>query len=456
MSHDLDDTIAAIASAPGGAMRGILRVSGPSVLTCVRQCFEEHDRACWNEIHVPTAIPGTLAAASPIGRIPCDLYFWPTRRSYTGQPTAELHTIGSAPLLDAALRAVCAAGARLAEPGEFTMRAFLAGRLDLTQAEAVLGVIDAGSRAELDAALAQLAGGLASPLSKLREQLLDLLAHLEAGLDFVDEDIQFISAEQLDRQLCEAASQIQSIAGQMESRGETTGDVRVVLVGWPNVGKSSLLNALAGDSAALVSHIAGTTRDYLCKRAKLQGLNCLLIDTAGVEPEQSADTIAAAAQTMTAEQSRQAHLQLLCLDSTRPLNDWERRQLASESARSRLLVLTKADESPAIDADVVVIATSSKTGAGLDELARAIRQRVAASTLHESNVVAGTAVRCRESLGQAAESLLRARAIVTSGAGEELVAAEVRVALNELGKVVGAVYTDDVLDRIFSRFCIGK
>ncbi len=456
MAYDLDDTITAIASAPGGALRGILRVSGPNVLACVQKCFAAIESVCWDEVRVPTAISGTLTAAPPIGRLPCDLYLWPTRRSYTGQPTAELHTIGSPPLLDAALHAVCAAGARLAEPGEFTMRAFLAGRLDLTQAEAVLGVIDAGNRAELDVALAQLAGGLASPLHKLREQLLDLLAHLEAGLDFVDEDIQFITGEQLDRQLRGAATQIENIAEQMQSRGETAGDVRVVLMGWPNVGKSSLLNALAGDNTALVSHIAGTTRDYLCKRAKLQGLNCILIDTAGIEPAHSVDRIAAAAQAMTAEQSRQAHIQLLCLDSTRPLNDWERRQLVCESAPNRLLVLTKSDESPAIDVDVTAIATSSKTGAGLEDLARAIRQCVATSALHESNVVAGTAVRCRESLQQAAESLHRARNIVACGAGEELVASEIRVALSELGKVVGAVYTDDVLDRIFSRFCIGK
>ncbi len=214
-----DDTIAAIASPPGGAARGIVRVCGPSAVNCVATCFEpDNDRNSYefrycdrldiSHIRFPTAVFGQLRLHGVHSPLPADLLLWPTSRSYARQPTAELHTLGSPPLLEAVLRQVCAAGARLARPGEFTLRAFLAGRLDLTQAEAVLGVIDAADRRELDAALAQLAGGLGGPLGQLRERLLDLLAHLEAGLDFADEAIEFSGAADLERQLAEAANEV--------------------------------------------------------------------------------------------------------------------------------------------------------------------------------------------------------------------------------------------------------
>ena len=176
--------------------------------------------------------------------VPCDLFLWPTDRSYTREPVAELHTIGSPPLLQAALAAVCRAGARLAEPGEFTLRAFLAGRIDLTQAEAVLGVIDAARRNELDAALAQLAGGLARPLHQLRDDLLQLLAELEAGLDFVEEDIRFISQQEVARTAASGSELLEDVAKQMTSRLHGESFPQVALVGPPNAGKSSLFNAM--------------------------------------------------------------------------------------------------------------------------------------------------------------------------------------------------------------------
>ena len=191
-------------------------------------------------------MPGFLLLSGFASPLPCELYLWPGKRSYTGQPVAEVHTLGSPPLLEAVVRAVCRGGARPAEPGEFTLRAFLAGRIDLTQAEAVLGVIDATGNAELDAALKQLAGGLAGPLRLLRSDLLDLLAHVEAGLDFADEDLPFIKAEELLKRLDEAAAEVDRLARQLAFRGEAVVRVRVAPCGRPNAGKSSLFNALTG------------------------------------------------------------------------------------------------------------------------------------------------------------------------------------------------------------------
>lgn len=450
-----DDTIAAIASAPGGAHRGIIRLSGPGVVHCVIQCCDDVDADRIAATAQPTVLPIRITVPGPVGTIPCDLHLWPTSRSYTRQPSAELHTLGSPPLLNALLRLVCQRGARLADPGEFTLRAFLAGRLDLTQAEAVLGVIDAQSQHELDIALSQLAGGLAKPLDELRNRLLDLLAHLEAGLDFVDEDIQFITTDQLTDEIDRAAKIVDEVSARFDFRGESTGDFRITLIGWPNVGKSMLWNALTGEGKALVSAGAGTTRDYLRGRVDMNGLSCELVDTAGVELE-DADEIRSAAQSMSTKQAAQAHLRLLCLDATRSLNRWEQKQVAGPERDDRLLVLTKCDGLRIANLDRPAIATSGLRGEGLQELKQAIVARLQAASNGECGSVAGTAIRCRDSLRLTGEALLQARQAVLLEAGEEVVAAELRIALDELGKIVGAVYTEDVLERIFGRFCIGK
>ncbi|HVC92983.1 MAG TPA: GTPase, partial [Pirellulales bacterium] len=412
-----DDTIAAIASPPGGAARGIVRVCGPQAVDCVATCFEpDHGSIShafsdeWldiSHIRLPTAVSGRLWLVGFHSPIPADLLLWPTSRSYARQPTAELHTLGSPPLLEAVLRQVCAAGARLARPGEFTLRAFLAGRLDLTQAEAVLGVIDAADRRELDTALAQLAGGLGGPLRQLRERLLDLLAHLEAGLDFADEAIEFISAADLERQLAAAADEVERLAAQMASRGEAARAIRAVLVGWPNTGKSSLFNSLVTHSPvahgptsatpAIVSDQAGTTRDWLRARLDLGDLECELVDTAGVDPaEGGGQGIAASAQSLTAQQRSQADVELFCLDGTRPLNAWEQEQLPLPIDTVHLVVLTKTDRPCVIDVWPGAIATSSLSGAGLDELRARLRAAALGARIHSSHFVAGTAARCRD------------------------------------------------------------
>ncbi len=518
--HAPDDTIVAIASPPGGGARGIVRASGPDLRSCLERCFRPEPFVPLDSIYQPTAVSGFLALAGFAAPLVCELYLWPGRQSYTGQPVAELHTLGSPPILEAVVRAVCSAGARPAEAGEFTLRAFLAGRIDLTQAEAVLGVIDATGSAELDAALSQLAGGLAGPLRLLRENLLELLAHLEAGLDFADEDLPFITAEELLRQLGEAAAEVDRLAQRLAFRGEASLQVRVVLVGRPNAGKSSLFNALAGHKGAIVSDQPGTTRDYLTADLELDGVKCQLVDTAGIE-EASRDgdlaaddaaaqgmapaqdrsygthgtnaTVESKAQGMSHEQLRTAHVQVLCLEagSEEPGAGSNEQGAAGGEQKSRvgraceshqqiaagedtplIIVRTKCDAAPRpaslaprrLSAPCSLLPalrfplleTSAVTGVGIGRLKEAIRAAALRAAGPRTDVVLGTAVRCGESLRLAAASLERARDAVKAGLGEELIVSEIRVALTELGKVAGAVYSDDVLDRIFSRFCIGK
>ncbi len=408
-------------------------------------------------IHSATAIDGAIRLpASRFDELPAQLLFWPAPRSYTRETVAEIHTIGSPPILATILSAIERAGARLAEPGEFTLRAFLAGRLDLTQAEAVLGIIDAHGDAQFQSALAQLAGGLAKPLQRIRDCLLNLLAELEAGLDFSQEDIQFISREQIEGELGAARAALLQLSEQLSGRGRQDSLASVALVGWPNAGKSSLFNALSRQAQAIVSAEAGTTRDYLRAILDLDGIRCELIDTAGVEPEYSDSELQGIAQRLSHRKVGDCEIRLLCLDRTRPLNAWEREALETNHAATQLVVFTKCDLAAASDSRAAnAIETSAKTGRGLTELQSRLRDTV--RDLNRGDTVARlTASRCGQSLRAATDAVERAGDLNQTCAGEELVAAEVRAAAEEIGKMAGAVYTDDILDRIFSQFCIGK
>jgi len=230
MSFDIEDTIVAIASAPGDGLRGIIRVSGPQTLQCLAPIFSSPDIDSISDCKSTNAFSGELELDQQ-SKLPGELLVWPTKKSYTRQPTAEFHTIGCKPLLQSALSKICASGARLANPGEFTLRAFLSGRIDMTQAEAVLAVIDANGTDQMNVALRQLAGGLAGPLGDIRDRLISILAELEAGLDFVEEDIEFISQQELSRQLSDSSAALQKIIEQISNRDSATETIKVVLYG---------------------------------------------------------------------------------------------------------------------------------------------------------------------------------------------------------------------------------
>jgi tRNA modification GTPase len=453
------DIIAAIASPPGAGPRGIVRISGPTAIdVAIAAC--RLDPAVMANRRQARRCPGemvlNLASFNESATLTVDLYVWPDGRSYTGEPLVEIHTVSSPPLLNLILKMLFEHGVRPAQPGEFTMRAFLAGRLDLVQAEAVLGVIDAAGHAQLSTALAQLAGGISQRMGELREQLLLHLADLEAGLDFVEEDIEFVQREQLQHRLAEAGSMLRQLLSQAEGRMTSTSRPTVVLAGLPNAGKSTLFNRLVGNEAAIVSPIAGTTRDFVHGRWCVVDRDADLIDTAGWEL--AATGIEGLSQAQRQAQFERADLILWCTAATlSPEESVLDRKLLDQLRSGPVPVLpvaTKTDElaSPA-DGGLQV---SGITGAGLVELAVAVRDRLADSSEARSDLLASTAVRCRESLQSALDSIIAASELANAGAGDELIACELRESLEHLGRITGAVYTDDILDRIFSRFCIGK
>lgn len=450
---DVDDTIAAVASAPGGAARGIVRLSGSRVRDVLRACFTPTAGDSLDAVRTAQVVSGTLELSGSPLALEVDVYYWPDARSYTRQPTAEIHLIGSPPLVESVLQTVCVHGCRGARRGEFTLRAFLAQRLDLTQAEAVLGVIDAVDEQELQCALRQLGGGLATPLAALRSDLLDVLAEIEAALDFADEDLEFIAPDDVRRVLQRALAEVEVLMLRLQVRQDATELPRVVLVGSPNAGKSQLFNALVGHDAAIVSPLAGTTRDYLTARLSLGDIECQLIDTAGVD--ELTQGIEAAAQRATQSQRGDAHVELLCLDASQPLDERSRRWLQAMSDTPRLIVWTKADLPSVIHQREPGMNVCALDGRGLDALRQQLRQRLFELRSSGESVVAGTAARCQQSLQSASVALREALLQFDVSAGE-MVAAEIRLVLDALGEVAGVVCADDVLDRIFSRFCIGK
>ncbi|HYV39009.1 MAG TPA: tRNA uridine-5-carboxymethylaminomethyl(34) synthesis GTPase MnmE [Gemmataceae bacterium] len=443
MLPDPQDTIVALSTAPGPGARAIVRLSGQRSLTVAHRVFQscnatepEPQHLCTGEIRLPDI-------ASPL---PADLYFWKAPRSFTGQDVVELHTISSPPLIELLIAACLNAGARAAQPGEFTMRAFLAGKLDLTRAEAILGVIEAGSRDELKQALVQLAGGMTRPLHELREDLLNLLADVEAALDFADEHIEFVQKRDLLVRLAKGLALVTILRRQLEQRAIGDRPFRVVLAGRPNAGKSSLFNALAGSAAALVSPEPGTTRDYLLCRVNLAGVTVELIDTAGWRP--GSNGVEGQAQKLGREQFDQADLVLLCVEGGKTTD--EEKALLESKKPPVIGLATKRDlNKPPAD----WLGTSVITQEGLPALRELLGERARA---HNRPALAPSLSRCHHHVDACLEHLRRAHANALHDDPPELLALELRGALDELGAMAGAVYTDDLLDRIFSRFCIGK
>jgi len=502
--YPLEDTITAIASARGPhGLRGVVRLSGPGSFAALEVLgiafpaqFIEKAR------HFDAQIPVVFSETDRIA-LSARIFCWPNGRSYTGQEAVEIHTLGILPFLEKLVENLCRTGlVRLAQPGEFTLRAFLSGRMDLTQAEAVLGTIDAQDPKKLEAALHQLAGGLAVPLQTLRADLFELLGHLEAGFDFADEDIEFISASEIAAGLARSADTIRGILSKMRSRSASGTFPKAVLYGAPNIGKSALFNALLGREASLVFDVPGTTRDYLCAELSLGEFSCRLIDTAGdfqeaafAMPETSGantvsgsdanaegstlfDTSASSTENFDFldERSQEiarthrdlADIPLLCFDAQDLVRTrsgaW--RILEERANGDALILLTRCDLLPDAERTAFLsslppslsrkmLETSSQTGLGLKTLRKRLTQILAERAGDESDVVASTQTRCRESLVLALESLERAQ-LLCGTEFQELIATELRVALEQIGLMVGAVYTEDLLDSIFSRFCVGK
>lgn len=441
---DLDDTICAPATASGVGLRGLIRMSGSRSVNVASQVL------CALQEPLPAILPRAIGAQielSELGAIPLTAMVWPTMRSYTRQPSVELHYPANRVITEAIIAKLVAQGARLARPGEFTLRAFLAGRVDLAQAEAILGVIHAESDNELKTGLHQLAGGVFGPIHRVREDLLCLLADVEAGLDFVEEDIEFVTGAEALRRVRSHIELIEQIVVQLKQRAVDSAGWRVVLVGPPNAGKSRLFNALAEQEAAIVSPQAGTTRDVVQVELDWKGHRLMLMDLAGLEPSPSAE-VDSLAQAKAHEAIAKAHVVLRCA----PANELGSDSSTAVEGRS-LAVATKCDLGVA---PLGSLATSAATNEGLTELRAAVVVMLDDLAKTKMEALGGGGLRSTESLVAARKSLAYACQRLEQAGPDDAFAMDLRAALDHLGEITGAVVTDDILDKVFSRFCIGK
>lgn len=455
----LDDTIAATATPLGEGGLAVIRVSGRDAFAVCDRCFQPAGK---NSLKISAAPTHTIQ----YGHIVHDgkridealVAVMHAPRTFTREDVAEISCHGGILPAKLVLDALLASGARMAEPGEFTRRAFLNGRIDLAQAEAVADLIHSRTELALQAANEQLAGKLSQRINHLRDDLLKILAHVEAHIDFPDEDIAPDTLEQL-------ISRLQRGTGFMDELLRTAGEgqilrrgIRAAIIGRPNAGKSSLLNQLLGHNRAIVSPIAGTTRDTIEETANIRGIPVVFIDTAGLRDAR--DEIELEGIRRSRQSLDKAELILHVFDAGGPLTGADEVFLAEFAGKKRILVRNKTDlpvklALPASD-NAAVIDVSCLSGQGIEALKDEIKKLVWSGEIRAEMSQVAINSRHQNALLRTREATERAATALRQGLTLELAALDLRIAVNAVGEIVGKTSTEDLLDTIFSQFCIGK
>ncbi len=475
-----NDTIAAIATPPGIGGIGVVRVSGPEAFAFVHPLLRQPGGS--TDIPPSHLLTYGLIVDPATEEIVDEVLaaFMCAPRTYTREDVVEIQGHGGPLVLQRILRLVLAQGARMANPGEFTLRAFLNGRLDLAQAEAVMDLIDAQTEAGQRLAMQQLRGHISTQLQEARQSILAVVARIEASIDFPEEDVPTPQPEELRSLITIGQRQVDALlAGSEQGRLYRQG-LRTAIIGRPNVGKSSLLNALLRSERAIVTPIAGTTRDTVEEVTNLRGIPLHLIDTAGITP--SEDPVEQMGVQRSRSAAESADVVLLVFDGAEPLTGQDRQvseelkimgfgggadtTLQASTVRSRpvVVVINKADRERRLEIEKVhcmwpgapFVVTSTLSGEGLPELEETVANLVLAGKILHSESVLVTSARHQEALRLAAEHLRASLVPLDRGLPLDFVSIDLRAAYDALGEITGETASDDLLDKIFSEFCIGK
>jgi tRNA modification GTPase len=452
-----DDTIVALATPPGIGAIGVIRLSGNKSFPIINGLFPSKDilRQESHTIHV-----GYLKRGPEVlDEVVLSLYKGP--RSYTGEDVIEISCHGSPYIHQRIIEACIESGARLAKPGEFTQRAFLNGKLDLAQAEAVADIIASNTTASHRAALHTMRGGFSTKLKELREQLIRFAALIELELDFSQEDVEFADRAAFYELIGELTRSTGELISSFRLGNVIKNGVSVAIIGKPNAGKSTLLNALLNENRAIVSDIPGTTRDTIEEVINIEGILFRLIDTAGIRGH-THDVIETAGMQRSLEKMQQADLVLLLVDANEPKEEIQKWKLElDEKKLSYLLVINKTDAAgealarQKFDGIPHLIFISAKEGTGLELLQEQMSSAVLKGNIQTENIVV-TNARHYHSLKEAERSLLDIKKGLDNKLSGDLLALDIRRCLHYLGEITGEVNHEDMLDYIFSKFCIGK
>ncbi|MGA3135743.1 MAG: tRNA uridine-5-carboxymethylaminomethyl(34) synthesis GTPase MnmE [Terracidiphilus sp.] len=460
LSGSATDTIAAISTPPGRGGIGIVRLSGPLAASIAAQLVRlrqplEHGRARLADVldvnsgsdadHIDEAV----------------VTFFGAPRSYTGEDLVEIAAHGSPVVLELLLRRALGLGARLAEPGEFTQRAFLAGRIDLTQAEAVRDLIEAQTLTQARQAASQMGGALSRRVQPVKQALVELIALLEAGIDFAEDDVDVAPAAEIARRIGELTPPLTALEASF-ARGRIVHDgLTLAIVGRPNAGKSSLFNCLVERDRAIVTATPGTTRDLVTERISLDGIPLELVDTAGLR--ETFEEVEQLGVARSREALADAALVLVVLDATQPLNDEEHRLLEAVQGRPALVAVNKSDlaeegsaaqEAAGVLAGVPALATSALTGEGIAALRERILALATGGAASEPGML--TNMRHHQAIETALAALAGAAQANSTAIPHEMILLDLYHALAALDSLTGQTTSDDILNLIFSTFCIGK
>ncbi len=449
---EMTSTIASLATPPGRGGISIIRISGTEAVSIASRLFTgEIPRGVTHALHyghIKDPSTGEMVDEVMLGVMLAP-------RTYTREDVVEINCHGGPVPVQRVLELVIGQGATPAEPGEFTRRAFLNGRMDLAQAEAVLDVINARSGEAERLAQSQLRGALSSRIVTLREKLLLIASEMEAHIDFPEDEIEPGTIDRMNDGLAQIADDINSMARTFEGGRLMHDGLKIAIIGRPNVGKSSLMNALLKQDRAIVTEVAGTTRDTIEESLTVRGLPVNIIDTAGIR--ESHDMVEREGVRRSIEAMQQADLVLAVLDSSRDIQAEDRTVLDKTGQVKSITVLNKIDKAGVNKSGIDGIEISAKTGEGMDALRDAIyHAALGEGGLVDSEGVVITSMRHKAALDGGIKSINAARDALNEGKPLEIVAMELRDALNSLGSIVGEITPDDLLNNIFSRFCIGK